>query len=1087
MQNDLLLRLQQRCTAHFTQAFVKRPLFLTLLLLPAYSTVLAENIVSENKNYFQAPAKTITGKVTGEEGNPLEGVTVQVKSTTTNTITDAAGNYTLTVPGAAARLVFSAVGFESQEIDAANSNSVNVILKKRNNALSEVVVVGYGVQQKKGFTGAAARITQQSIKDVPVQSFDQALSGKAAGVSVAMPNGLLNNPPVIRIRGVNSISLSSYPLIVIDGIPVNTGDISGNSTVPNNPLSIINPSDIETIDVLKDAASTSIYGSRAAAGILLITTKKGNAGKPRTTYDAWIGVSQDTRFPDVLNAQQYMELKNEAVLNAKILGGNANNNAVPAALYFPSYNADGSIVDTDWKPYIYRTGISHNHAISISGGSASTSYYFSANYADQQGFLVGNEFKRIGLRANIDHKVNNWLTLVLNSTYNKTDNQSYNSGSIAGTTTSTTGAARLAIALPPNVKAYNDDGSYNINNTGGQLGSGNNQLSFPLFNPVAIFDLNRNTAESDRLIGRIGANIKLLKQLQFNTSYAIDRIKSEDIAWKSSAFGSDAYSTQGSIVNTSSLRANEAWTNTLTYEDRFGEHHINVLAGTDYQRYDNSSWSMRATGASDNFFEHIQSGWANISNGGGTIGKRVFASIFSRINYDYKGRYFLTANFRRDGNSALAVGSKYGNFGGVSAGWVLSEEQFFENSSLSNLFSLVKLTGSWGRVGNGNLANDFGSYGLYAASLYGTAPTWGITQIGNPTLSWETSDQTNIGLNFALLNNRIQVELAYFNNNVNGLILNTPLSPSMGIPGNAILANIGSLYNRGVELGINANIFRTKDFSWDVSFNYTNIRNKVTALANGEDIIGYSSSNLNNTNITRVGHSVGSLYGAITDGVNPENGRRIFINAKGERVQYSFVVAPGENNWTYLDGSKAEAISGADYVPLGNALPKWYGGLTNNFTYKNFDAILSFTYAGGNYIMNGTKTTLRDQIFFNNSTDMLRRWQKPGDITDIPRLVYNDRISNGTQFSISENVEKGDFLRLQNIVIGYRVPASVLAPTKLNSLRVYVQATNPLLITSYSGTDPEVSTNGNSNTTPGVEFNSVGQARTFTFGINVGF
>ena len=465
----------------------------------------------------------------------------------------------------------------------------------------------------------------------------------------------------------------------------------------------------------------------------------------------------------------------------------------------------------------------------------------------------------------------------------------------------------------------------------------------------------------------------------------------------------------------------------------------------------------------------------------------IFESFFGRVNYDLKDRYFFTANFRRDGNSALASGKKYGNFGGASAGWLISKEDFFLRSRIATVVNDLKVTASWGRVGNGNLSNAYSSLSLYSSSLYGTAPTWTLSQVGSTQLSWETSEQTNIGLTASFLKRRLQLEAAYFNNDVNGLILNTPLSPSQGIPGNSILANVGSMYNRGVELGLNARIISNAKFSWEVSVNYTNIRNKVTALANGGDIIGYSGSTLNNTNITRVGYSAGSLYGAVSAGVNPANGQRIFINAKGEKVQYSFAVPSGGSNWTYLNGDKANAITGTDYKPLGNALPKWYGGFGNTFRYGAFDANVLFTFAGGNYIMNGTKTTLRDQIFFNNSTDMLRRWTKAGQVTDIPRLVYNDRISNGTQFSISENVEKGDFLRLQNLAIGYQLPVDLIKRLQLSTLRVYAQATNLFLLTGYKGSDPEISTNGNSNTTPGVEFNSIGMARTFTLGINVGF
>ncbi len=574
-------------------------------------------------------------------------------------------------------------------------------------------------------------ISEQAIKDIPVQSFDQALSGKAAGVSVALPNGLLNNPPVIRIRGINSISLSSYPLVVIDGIPINTGDISSNGNVPNNPLSLINPSDVETIDVLKDAASTSIYGSRGAAGVILITTKKGRSGKARTSYDAWVGISNNTRLPKVLNAEQYAELKNEAVLNAKNLTGNGSNASVRSALFFPSFTADGRLIDTDWESYIYHTGISHNHSISVSGGNAATTYFLSAGYTNQEGIMVGNTFKRIGIRANVEHKVTDWFTLTANSNYSKADNFSYNSGSLPGATLSTTGAGRLALALPPNVAAYKEDGSYNLNTTGGQLASGNNLLTFPLFNPVALYDLSRNTSNGDRFIGRVSADFRILTKLHFNSSYAIDQTKNEDIAFRSSQYGSEAYSTGGSVTNSSGTRENTSFANTLSYEDRFGSHHFTLLVGNDIQRYNNSVWGIRATTASDDFFQYIQGGWANIFNGANAIGKRVFASYFARLNYDFKSRYYLTANFRRDGNSALAVGNKYGNFGGVSAGWIISEEKFFRQSALSGILNSLKLNASWGRVGNGNLNNDYSSFALYNSSLYGTAPTWILSQVGN--------------------------------------------------------------------------------------------------------------------------------------------------------------------------------------------------------------------------------------------------------------------------------------------------------------------------------------------------------------------
>lgn len=1020
---------------------------------------------------------------------PAIGASVVLKSTTNGVATDLDGSFSLRVnKKLPVNLVVSLLGYNTQEVNVQNLDEPLVIaLSEKENHLDEVVVVGYGTQNKSEFTGAVSRITANEIKDVPVQSFDQALSGKAAGVSISIPNGVLNNPPVIRIRGVNSISLSSYPLVVIDGIPVNTGDISTNVNVPNNPLGDINPSDIESIDVLKDAASSSIYGSRAAAGVIIVTTKKGKTGKAKTTYDGWVGITKANRLPKVLNAQQYMDIKNEAVLNSKILTGNENNDAVKSALFFPSYNADGSLVDTDWNDHVYRTAVSHNHVVGVSGGSLTTNYYFSANYTNQEGFLKGNDFERKGVRMNINHQVNDWFKLGGTASYNTSENQSYNSGSLNGSSQYLHGAARLAFSLSPNVAAYNEDGSYNLNSTG-QLGSGANLATSTLYNPLALFNSTSNSSNNDRFIGSLNAQLKLFKLLDFSTLYAIDRLRSENLSYLSPLLGSQGYGVGGSATNVSALRDNYTFTNTLGYNKEFGKHKVSALVGTDFQSFTTNVWGAYATKSSDPFFEHYQGGWTNVAASNNFRGERVYMSYFSRLNYDFDKRYSFTVNFRRDGNSALAKNKKYGNFGGVSGGWTLSQEAFFQNSALASIFDNVKVNASWGRVGNGNLTNDYGSFDLYAAGLYGGASTWALSQSGNSDLKWETSDQTNIGLSLGLLRNRLQIETAYFNNDVNNLILNTPQAPSKGIPGNSILTNVGSMYNRGVELGVNFDVIDSKDFSWNASFNFTAINNKVTALAgNNEDIVGYTHTTANANNVTRVGYSVGSLYGAKTDGVNPENGRRIFINADGDRVQYSAATTAGESNWTYLDGSPASAISVADYQVLGNALPKWYGGLTNNFRYKDFDLSLVFNYSGGNYIMNGTKGTLREQTLFNNHTDILKRWTTVGQNTNIPRLVYNDIISNGTAFPISENVEKADFLRLSNILFGYKIPQSLSHKCGIESLRVYAQATNLFLITGYSGTDPESSTNGNSNTTPGVERNSVGRGQTFTFGLNVTF
>lgn len=1036
----------------------------------------------------QAQSKIITGTVKDKvTGQGLPGVSVLVKGTSVGSATDIDGSYSINLPANGNTLEFRYIGYQTIERAIGNESTVNVIMSVDDKTLSEVLVVGYGTQTKAEFTGSAASVAGDKLKDMPVQSFDQALSGRAAGVNINQPNGVLNNAPVIRIRGVNSISLSSYPLVVVDGIPINTGDISPNSNVTNNPLGDINPADIESIDILKDAASTSIYGSRAAAGVLLITTKKGKSGKPRVNYEGWVGVTNAIRLPELLNAEQYMEIKNEAVLNSKLLGGNINNDNVASALFFPSYNEDGSLVDTKWYDEVYRTALSHNHNLSISGGSESTTYYFSTNFSDQEGFIKNNDFQRKGIRFNIDHKLTDWLRLTGNATYTNSLNASPNTGSLSGNAFLLTGIGRLALLSSPNVAPKNPDGTYNISSSN-SLGMGNNNVVSNFYNPVALLELDKYTSENDHIIANVGANIQIFKGLDFKTNYALDRNKVENITFQNSLHG-PGFSAGGSASNVSVRLENWNWVNTLNYQNTFADNHnVSLLLGYDVQKFRTSGWGATRSNLSDPYFDEYQGSYGRIIPTGTSIYEKAYASIFSRLTYDFAKKYFFTINFRRDGNSALGADKKYGNFGGVSGGWALSEEDFYRSSALSDVVSSVKLRASWGRVGNGNLSNVYGSLNLYEAALYGDAPTWNYYQAGNPDLGWETSDQTNIGVDFGLLKDRIQVEATYFNNNVNGLILSAPQAPSKGVPNNAILMNVGSMYNRGFEFAVNAPIIDKGKFSWNAGFNYTAIKNRVTELAAGNaDIIGTTSSSSETTNITRVGYSVGSLYGAKTDGVNPANGRRIFINKEGERVQFSHVVAPGESRWTYLDGTPAEAITANDFYLLGNALPTWYGGFDNTFRYGDLDLGFNFTYSGGNYVYNGTKGTQRDQRFWNNSTEVLERWTTEGQVTDIPRLVYGDVISNGSSWPISENVEKADFLKLKTISLGYKLPANLLGKSGISSVRVYGQVFNAFIITNYTGADPEISSNGNSNTAPGVDKNSVPQGRTFTFGVNVGF
>ncbi|WP_130856580.1 SusC/RagA family TonB-linked outer membrane protein [Olivibacter jilunii] len=1058
-----------------------------------FFVIIEKNIPSEIAAAQSKPVnvqqRSVRGVVTDEQGQPIPFAAVKIKGTTLVTSTNEKGQFVINNLPPDAILIITYMGYRPTEVPVSGKAEVNLQMEPVAAELNEVVVVGYGVQRKEEFTGSATRIGGEKLADQPVQSFDQALAGRASGVNIAQPNGVLNNAPVIRIRGVNSISQSSYPLIVVDGIPINAGEsVSSNANVTNNPLGDINPADIESVNILKDAASTSIYGSRGAAGVMIITTKRGKTGKARVNYEGWTGISNPVRLPTMLNAAQFMEIKNEAVLNSKILSGNADNDNVASAYFFPTYKEDGSLVDTRWYDETYRTGFSHNHSLNVTGGSEDTKYFFSTNYSDQKGFIRNNEFDRIGVRFNVDHNLTNWLKLTGGANYTRSNNQSPNTGSLRGNAFLLTGIARLAWLTAPNVSPYNPDGTYNIASSTNSMGMGNNTVVSNFYNPTALLGLNRYDAQNDHIIGNVGATVTLLKGLDFKTSYALDWTKVENKTFESALHG-PGFTPQGNAVNTINNINTWNWSNTMSFRRAFGQHNLSLLGGYEVQHFYFNRWGATRTQVSDEYYENFEGSYGRIIPFGSMLdAESSLISYISRINYDFDKRYFLTINFRRDGNSILGEKTKFGNFGGASIGWTLSEENFYKGSSLAETLNSIKLRGSWGRVGNANNPNKFASLNLYESALYGDAPMLNYYQAGNSGLEWETSDQTNIGADLGFFNDRLQVEMTYFYNNVNGLILNAPQTPSKGIPNNGIMLNVGSMYNRGFEFTFNARVLEQNGFTWNSSFNFTTIKNRVTALAEGNaDIVGSTSTAAEATNITRVGYSVGSLYGAKTDGVNPETGQRIFINRAGERVQYSHAVAAGESRWTYLDGSPAQAISGADYYLLGNALPTWYGGFDNTLQYKNFDLNLSFVYSGGNYIQNGTKATLRDQRFWNNYTEIYDRWTSPGQQTDIPRLVYGDVISNGSSYPISENVEKADFLRLQTASLGYRLPTKLLGKSGISSVRFYGQVFNAFIITGYSGSDPALSSNGNDNLTPGVDKNSVPQARTFTLGVNVGF
>jgi TonB-linked SusC/RagA family outer membrane protein len=1026
--------------------------------------------------YAQSP-RTVTGKVTDDKGTPLSGVTISAVWVNKNALSENNGSFSIQVSEKVKTLKLTYVGFDSKEVSITGISTVTVSLSPEDKALNEVVVVGYGTQKKRDITGSIASVKGEALANKPTQSFEQALGGRAAGVQVVIPSGVLNAPPVLRIRGANSISLSSYPLIVVDGVPVFTGD--GSSTnAAGNVLSSINPNDIESVDVAKDAAATAIYGSRAANGVLFITTKKGKPGRSKVTLDSWVGFSNPQRLQQVLDAQQYTDYKNEALRNAGTF--NAATNAFATTL-----GADGKIINTNWADIVYRQGLQHSNTVSLSGANESTSYYFSTGYTEQEGIINRNDFKRLTLLMNVDHKAGKFFSMGGKIQYTSDQNTAATSSGSLGDAFATAGLGRVALVTAPNVGPFNADGSYNqANGLIGVMGNKLGQVGF--YNPQITMDLNRSNSYGEHLISNLYAQFKPVSWLAVRTQYGLDYLMVDNDVFSHPLSG-EGFSTTGSVSAIFNKNKRWVWTTTAQFDKVFAQDHtVSVLAGVEQQKSDNNSYGLNRVTVADPAFTNIQGGWVTPNTSGLGIGENYLYSEFARGQYNFKRKYFLTANVRRDGASQLGVNSKYGIFWGVSASWDVLSEKFIQNIKLDKVFSSLRLRSSYGKVGNIGGLGNFASLSTFGSGLYGSGGTVAYSQAGNPNLTWETSKKTDVGLNFGLFNDRLTAEIGYYNSNNDGLLLFVPQPPSAGLPSN-IPTNIGSMYNRGFEFDIKYNVVQKKDFSWSTSFNLSTNDNRVLSLAPGiTNIIG-STGGLENPSITMPGNPIGMLFVTRTAGVDPASGRRIFLNAQGRQVLFQHVAPAGQSRFMYADGTVAPTVSSADAIVYKNTHAKIFGGWENNLRFKSFELNALFTYQMGNWLYYGTQAGLRDQRFWNNEVGVLSRWQKAGDVTEFPRAVFGDNVSNGSSFPLDINVFKGDFIKLRTLTLGYNFPKNMLDKIKISNARFYVSGNNLLILTAYPGPDPEVSSNGNGTTNFGIDRNTVANQRTITVGINVGF
>lgn len=1021
-----------------------------------------------------AQGRTVTGTVTDQStGQGLPGVAVLVKGTSSGTATGADGTYSISVPADGNTLVFRFLGYKTTERPIGTSASINVTLEIDQRQLDEVVVVGYGTQQKKDVTSSIAQVKGETIANMATPSFDQQLAGRASGVQITQPSGILGAPPKINIRGVNSISSNTQPLIVIDGVPATSGNLGGFT--PSNALADINPNDIESFEILKDGAATAVYGSRASNGVILITTKRGKSGQAKFSYDGWAGSAKAIELHDLLNAREFVEITNEKYAN---LGQTS-----PAVL---------GDADTDWNKEVFRTAFQHSHAFSASGGTDKTTYYFSLGYSNQEGIGRANSLERYSVRTNLQTKVTSFLDFGLQAGLT---NQ-INSGPLTGSN-NLSGNIFGVIRMHPNVPALdpNDPTGYNIDDQNDRsLGRGPNlgTIANGIPNIRFVLDNNVRKATTYRGLGNVFLDFKLVDNLRFRTQLGADLTLVDDFLFNDPRHG-DGQGSGGVVSQAYSPIKAWNWQNILSYNKSFNEvHNVDATVVQEYNKTRSTFFQAQGTGLSDRFFnENLVSGaFANQFAFGG-VGENGLASYLGRFNYNYASKYYIGASMRADGLSKLSPENRWGYFPGVSAAWRISEEAFFKNSSALSVISDLRLRGSWAEVGNIGIPGNYPYLGSFGAAQYGTFNGIAFSNTGNPDLRWEAQKITDFGIDLGLFDGRLNLELAYWKKNNSDIVLQAPTPPSLGVPNNFITRNIGRVDNDGIEFSISGTVIDKSNFSWNSNFNFSTQNNEVKELVDGQDIV-YEYT------IHREGESINSIYGYQYEGVNRANGNPIYRKGDGSLVQGNITGNGGSAGVYYgYDPANPSALgtqtslSSADKVILGNTLPKWFGGFDNNFKLGNFDANVFVRFSGGNKIMNRTRQDLLTMAFENNGREILGRWQSAENTGDgqTPKMAaganYGNFINTNGESS-SRFVESGDFLKVSNLSLGYTLPKTLSERISVDRLRVYAQVQNAFVITDYTGLDPETYTNMNNNNL-GVDWNGQPQQRVFTVGLNLGF
>ncbi|AWW28874.1 TonB-dependent receptor [Echinicola strongylocentroti] len=984
----------------------------------------------------------------GDSGEPLIGVSVLVKGTSKGVVTDMDGAYSIEGVSPDDVLIFSYLGYSMEEITIGSRSVLDVTLVSNASDLDEVVIVGYGVQEKRNLTGSIVSVGSDEVRKTNMQDPISLLQGRAAGVQVTSNSGAPGGGMTINIRGSSSLNAGNNPLYVVDGVPIEanvTSSLNGSENFGLNPLAAINPADIGSIEVLKDAASTAIYGSRAANGVVLITTKRGKEGKAQINVNVHTGVSQITRKLDVLNASQYRS----AVLDSY---ANSDGGREPVSAIVDSLSSTNN-GDVDWQSELLRKAVQTNVDLSIQGGSENTKYAWSTSFLDQDGIIINSNYRRITSRLNVDFNVTDRLTVGQSISYSNGVNNRINA---AGT--GNLSIIRELLIRPPSYSMYLPDGSLN----GYQFGKRN---------PVGLAELSTNLNKTNRIIAGQYLEYQLAEGLKFRTSVNVDFLSMKEDTFIPSTLDYREGYNSGSVRSTNNLTwSNE---NIVTYQKQVdGKHNVGGLVGFSYQ-----DWDYERTGLDGMFFPsddiRTMNGAGTISNQGVNITtSHSLLSYFGRVSYDYDRRYLFEANLRADGSSRFGRDNRFGFFPSASVGWRFSDEGFLSDVGV---LDDGKLRFSAGQTGNEAIGNYTSQGEFMVGTNYldysGAAPT----VMPNSGLSWETTTQYNAGIDLAFWQGRLSLTVDAYIKDTKDLLYNVPIPRETGF--GYITQNIGKIQNKGIEVLLNTHNIATQHFNWSTSLNISTNNNIVKELP--EELLTNGFIQNGNYHILQEGYPIGTFYGWRFDGVyarDEDNVNGVTNGGQGP------VYEGGDPIWHDLDGNNV--IDQNDRQVIGNATPDFFGGITNDLSYKNFSLSFMFQFSYGGEIYSEINHQRNSIVRYNNlSTDALNRWREQGDITDYPKPVQDDPLQSDSRIQ-SRWVEDGSYIKLKNVNLRYSLPLKLVNRIGLTRLDAYVTGTNLITWTKYTGFDPDVSSY--SGLRIGVDEGSYPQSRTVIVGLSIG-